>query len=427
LVVLIFIAGGSYVQAATNEYKLKNDLTVVYEHIPGTQIVSVQAWVKTGSVNETPANSGISHFLEHILFKGTKNYGPDEIDNVVESHGGLMNAGTSKDYTTYYITLPTEHAETAYKVIADMVFLASFIPEEIEKEKPVVVQEIQRKYDNPTYEMWYEMMAGLYADTPYAMEVIGTEDNVNGFTPEELRGYYKSHYHPANTTLVIVGDIPADKAKTLAEKYFGLSSDVKPATGYESEWKVSAKTPQTKVFESDIAQDYALLGWQAPGVAVDAPVYEVLTEILSGGELSLLNRELKNKGLVTAISSGEMLFKNAGGYLVHMIANPDESDEAIKALEALLARVTKGEIPADELQKAKNRLLSRTVFRKEKASSEASEIGYSYTLEINDYYNTYASRINAVTAEDVAKTASIIFSAPRYTYKTVPQREEVAP
>ena len=407
--------------AAAEEFVLKNGTTVVYEYIPNTQIASIHAWINVGSVSETPKLNGISHFLEHILFKGTKNYGPDEIDNVVESRGGLMNAGTSKDYTNYHITLPAEHAETAFKVISDMVFFASFITDEIEKEKPVVVQEIQRKYDNPTYDMWKEAMELLYAGTPYAMEIIGTEENVLSFTPENLKNYYRSHYHPENITLVAVGDLPLERVKEYAEKYFSHKPEVTANKGYKNVWKPTLKEPIFRSFEREVAQDYILVGWQVPAVAKDAPVYEVLSEVLSGGDFSLLNQELKyKKAVVVAVSSGEMLYKYAGAYMVHMVANPGEAELATAALKEALKQVMEDGVSEDELRKAKNRLISRTVFRQEKSSSEASEIGYSYTLELKDYYNTYKGKIEAIKAADVAFLAKQIFSSPAVTVKTVP-------
>ncbi|MDR2884667.1 MAG: insulinase family protein [Deferribacteraceae bacterium] len=421
--VCLFLYGGVAL-GETVEFQLKNGVTGVHKFTPHTQITTVQAWIKTGSVNEDSKNNGISHFLEHILFKGTKNFKPDEIDNVVESHGGVMNAGTSKDYTTYYITLPVEHAEVAFKVISDMVFNALFLAAEIEKEKPVVVQEIQRKFDNPTYDMWREAVALLYDKTPYTMEVIGTEDNVNSFTTESLRKYYDTYYHPQNVTLVVAGDISEKETKALAEKYFNVKTTAKAGKGYDGKWTPSIKKSSSKSYERDVAQDYVLLGYQVNATAEDAPVYDVLTEILSGGEYSYLNKELKyDRELVTAVSAGDMLSKNAGGYLVHMITNPDDSDEAVKAFDEVIAKFTDKGLSASDLQKAKNRLKSRVVFQQERAYSDASEIGYSYTIDQKDYYNRYINSIDAITMKDVLSTAKAIFTAPHITYKTVPSAE----
>ncbi|MDR2869179.1 MAG: insulinase family protein [Deferribacteraceae bacterium] len=403
------------------EFRLQNGLTVVHEYTPHTQVLSVQAWIKTGSVNEDAKNNGISHFLEHILFKGTANYAPDEIDAIVDAHGGRMNAGTSKDYTMYYITLPVEHAAVAADVIADMIFNATFDANEIEKEKPVVVQEIQRKFDNPTYDMWQDAAADLYAGTPYAMEIIGTEENVNSFTPKMLKDYYASHYHPKNTTLILTGDISEAEARKLAEAHFSQEAKVAAASGYSNKWKPADIKQEAKIYEKEVAQDYLLAAYRVPATAPDAPVYEVLTEILAGGEYSLLNQELKySQGLVTAVSAGDMLSKNSGAYIFYLVTNPDDSEKALSELQKLLASFVK-EGPSDqELEKAKNRLTSRTIFTKERASSLAQEIGYSYTLDIKDYYHTYNDRIRSITAADIRKIAKL-FTTEALIYKTIPE------
>jgi predicted Zn-dependent peptidase len=407
--------------ADSAEFKLDNGVTVVYEYIPSTKIVSVQAWIKTGSVNEDEKLNGISHFLEHILFKGTKNFKPDEIDVVVESAGGVMNAGTSKDFTSYYITLPEETAETAFKVISDMIFAASFIPDEIEKEKPVVLQEIERKFDNPTYQMFMDAIEVLAADTPYRREVIGTAENVRSFTPEMLRKYYESHYHPQNTTLVVAGDITLERVKTLSKKYFNVKSRVKPSGGYDREWKTTFVSSAEREYKQEIAQDYVLVGYQLPASAKDAPVYEVLSEILSGGEYSLLNRDLRDKGLVTAAYSFEILNKRAGSYIIDIAANPNESGKALSALDKTLQKMSSGKVTEKELERAKNRLKSNVIFRKEKAGRTASEIGYSYTLDLGDYHRKYISLIDNITLKDIADTSKAIFSSPRIVYKTLPK------
>lgn len=419
-IAVIFIFG-VHGLAYSKEFKLENGVDVVYENTPHTQIVSVQAWINTGSVNENRKNNGISHFLEHILFKGTKNFKPDEIDEVVESHGGIMNAGTSKDYTMYYITLPAEHAEVAAKVISDMIFQASFIPEEIEKEKPVVIQEIQRKFDNPTYDMWRDASETLLNGTPYEMEIIGTEENVNSFTSEILSQYYKSHYHPENTTLVIVGDISQAEAEKLSKKYFNISFKDKASVGYDKKWKKTLIKDQAKTFRKDVSQDYALIAYQIDATAKNGYVYEVLTEILSGGEYSQLNDALKYKNqLATYAAAGESLNKNSGVYMFHIVTEPGLSDRAIKVLDDCLKSIQAGGISKEELTKAKNRLKSRTIFMQEKASSLASEYGYYYTIGQKDYHKTYNDYIDAVTINDVTNAAKEIFSSPRLVYKTVP-------
>ncbi len=265
LVVLMVIFTGGNVLAQQTE-KLDNGLTLIYKQIPNVKVVSVQTWIKTGSVNETERESGISHFLEHLVFKGTKKYKPGDIDTVVESNGGVLNAATSKDYTFYYVTSPSHKAEVAFDTISEMVFNAEFITEEIEKEKPVVVQEIKRKYDRPTSEMWEEFSAIMFqGGTPYEREVIGTEEHVNSFTREMLVDYYNRYYHPENMTLVVVGDIEYDVVKKLAGTYFNQKRDVKAGEIYDKNGRLELKENIEKVIKKDLAQEYGVISFVADG------------------------------------------------------------------------------------------------------------------------------------------------------------------
>jgi zinc protease len=163
------------------------------------------------------------------------------------------------------------------------------------------------------------------------------------------------------------------------------------------------------------------VGYQVPASAKDAPVYELITEILSGGEYSLLNIDLRDKGLATAAYSFEMLNKRAGAYIIDMSTNPNESGKALAALDNTLRKLTEGKISPRELAGAKNRLKSSVIFRKERSSRLASEIGYSYTLDLGDYHREYISLIDKVTLKDITDVSKLIFSSPRIIYKTVPK------
>ena len=271
--------------SAPVEHKLPNGVTVLYEKVPGVKVVSVQCWIKTGSVNENDKLSGISHFLEHMLFNGTKKFKPGEIDEYLDAKGGYNNAFTSLDVTNYYVTIPTDEAEAAYEVVSDMVFNALLLQTEIDREKPVVLQEINRKYDDPSYKMWQDLQATLFEGTPYSRQVIGSSKTVSEFTRDEIVDYYNRFYHPENMTLVVVGDIEQDKAVELAGKYFNQTRNVPAGLGYTGENDVTFKTPVNKHFTADVNVDYAVFAYPT-GMQDIKTVYaeEVFGEILSGGE-----------------------------------------------------------------------------------------------------------------------------------------------
>lgn len=421
-VIAIVVAGGNVLAQQTET--LNNGLTLIYKQIPNVKVVSVQAWIKTGSVNETDKESGISHFLEHLVFKGTKKYKPGDIDSVVESNGGVLNAATSKDYTFYYVTAPSHKAEVAFDTISEMVFRAQFIPEEIEKEKPVVVQEIKRKYDRPTAKMWEQFAEIMFSDTPYSREVIGTEETVNSFTREMIVDYYNRYYHPENITLVVVGDMPYADAEKLADKYFSQKRPVEAGESYSSKSTVSFDENISGVIKKDISQEYGIISYPAKGL-LESDVYslEVLSEVLSGGEFSVLNMRLKyDKPLVNSISGGYYGVRTTGAFLFTYNSQPGKSDdiknEIIKTIGDLGDILSEGAI-----EKAKNRLKSQSVFQREKSSSEANDIGYSYTVGRPDYYHDFLEKMSEVNKDSIMASVRNVFNRNYLWLRTVPEKE----
>lgn len=411
--------------AAPSEHKLDNGVTVLYEKVPGVKVVSVQSWIKTGSVNETPEISGISHFLEHILFKGTKRFKPGEIDVFLDSKGGYNNAFTSTDVTNYYVTIPTAEAEAAFEVVSDMVFDALFIPEEIEKEKPVVIQEMSRKYDDPSYKMWQDYIESLFKGTPYEREVIGTPDTVNALTKEKLLDYYNKFYHPNNITLVIVGDIEEQEALALAKKYFSKTRKVEAGKAYDGSAKVAFDKPENKEFKADVNVVYSVLGFPAGRQDIDT-VYanEVLSEILSGGEYSLMTEILRDDKKLVTYASDIGIFNKYHDVFGAFAIIPGGNAEAFRdAALNIFKNIAAGKIDPKRIEKAKNRLKSKKTFEAENVSSLAQDIGFAYVLDFKDYYLNYNKGIDAVTAEDVAEAAKRLTSGPMYFAKTVPEKK----
>jgi len=419
-VLLIIIFMEVALTAAVKETALKNGVDFVYKYIPNVKVTSVQVWMKTGSVNETGEISGISHFLEHLVFKGTKKFKPDEIDLVVESNGGQMNAATSKDYTFYYITIPTYKSKVAFEVLSEMVFNATFLKDEIDKERPVVIQEIKRKYDNPTFDMWKYISDALYVDTPYSMEIIGTEDNIKNFTRKQIVDYYNKYYHPKNMTLVVVGDIPYEEAKALAEQYFEKYREVSPGKSYSLDKPIKLDKDNFKMFKKDLTQTYAAIVYPAfPITNKRTYTLDVLTEILSSGENSILKSKLKNElNLVTSIYAGSMGQKFVGSFVIYFTADDNNFNKVIVETDKILKNIINGNIDDSMLVRAKNRLKSQIVFQREKTSSEANDIGYSFTLGIKDYYFNYIDKINSVTIDDLKSVAKEIYNNHRIIVAT---------
>lgn len=401
--------------------KLPNGVTLIFQKIPDVGVVTVQSFVKTGSVNEVEKISGISHFLEHILFKGTKNFAPGEIDAYLDSLGGMNNAFTSSDLTNYYITIPSENANAAFKVISDMVFNALFITDEIEKEKPVVVQEIMRKYDDPSYKMWQDLLFTLFEGTPYEREVIGTIESVTALDNRTLTDYYNRFYHPENIFLTVVGDIDKAEVEKLALEYFNIKRDVDVDKGYQGNDKIKFTKSVNKVFEADITMAQVVFAFPT-GRKDESTIYtqEVISEILAGGEYSLFNEILKNEKQLVIYTSDISLDHQynglMGAFAMTLPENADKfRDEAMKIIED----IAKGKIDNNRIEKAKNRLKSSDIYSYEKVSSLAINLGYAYTLDMEDYHLNYVSMIDKVSKEDIANYAKNLLAQPMYYAKTI--------
>lgn len=402
--------------SAPIETKLDNGVTVLYEKVPGVKVVSVQCWIKTGSVNENDKLSGISHFLEHMLFNGTKKFKPGEIDEYLDAKGGYNNAFTSLDVTNYYVTIPVDEAEAAYEVVSDMVFNALLLQSEIDREKPVVLQEINRKYDDPSYKMWQDLQATLFEGTPYARQVIGSSETVSAFTRQEIVDYYNRFYHPQNMTLVIVGDIEKKQALDLAAKYFNQTRDVPAGKLYKGENKVTFTKSIDKNFKADVNVDYAVFSFPTGEQDINT-VYaeEVFAEVLSGGEYSLLNEIIKNKNNTAIYVTDIGLFNHYNGLFGAMAVVPKGNGEKFRneAME-IINNIAAGNIEESRIEKAKNRLKSKNIFEEENVSSLAQNIGYAYVLDFKDYHLNYESGIDKVTKEDIVAAAKKMTSGPMY-------------
>lgn len=402
--------------SAPIETKLDNGVTVLYEKVPGVKVVSVQCWIKTGSVNENDKLSGISHFLEHMLFNGTKKFKPGEIDEYLDAKGGYNNAFTSLDVTNYYVTIPTDEAEAAYEVVSDMVFNALLLQSEIDREKPVVLQEINRKYDDPSYKMWQDLQATLFEGTPYARQVIGSSDTVSNFTRQEIVDYYNSFYHPQNMTLVVVGDIEEKQALDLAAKYFNQTRNVPAGKLYQGENNVTFTKSIDKNFQADVNVDYAVFSFPTGKQDINT-VYaeEVFAEVLSGGEYSLLNEIIKNQNNTAIYVTDIGLFNHYNGLFGAMAVVPKGNGDKFRneAME-IINNIAAGNIDESRIEKAKNRLKSKNIFEEENVSSLAQNIGYAYVLDFKDYHLNYESGIDKVTKEDIVAAAQKMTSGPMY-------------
>ena len=212
--VFIFVGMASF-GADFSTHKLDNGQTIIIQEVHDNPIVIIDTWIKTGSINETDENNGVAHFLEHLFFKGTAKHPAKEFDSILEAKGAITNAGTSKDFTHYYIFIPSKDLELALDLHSDMLLNPLIPRKELEKERKVVIEEIAKKNDTPSNILYKNMVDSFYKVHPYKREVIGTKEVIETISREQILDFYNKWYTPENMTTVIVGDVDTQKTLNL--------------------------------------------------------------------------------------------------------------------------------------------------------------------------------------------------------------------
>ncbi len=256
----------------------------------------MQVWVKTGSTHEGAfLGAGLSHYLEHMLFKGTERRVGREISASVQAHGGYINAYTAFDRTVYYIDLPSEHTAVAIDLLADAVLHSTLPAEEVAKEKDVILREIAMTKDDPDNRMWEALFSAAFREHPYRQPIIGHRDVFSAVTREDLVAYYRSRYVPNNLVVVIVGDVDLAATRNAIEQHFGATPRVRLAPVLIPSEPLQLGARADHRFE-DVEITRAALAWPVPGLThADAPVLDLLASVLGGGNSSVLLEDIREK------------------------------------------------------------------------------------------------------------------------------------
>ena len=289
---------------AANRFTLENGLTVVHREDSSAELISVQLWVKTGSIHEGRfLGAGISHYLEHMVFKGTARRGDGQIAREVQERGGSINAYTSFDRTVYYVNLPAEDAEFGLDLLADMVFAPTLSDADTAKERDVILREIDMGKDDPDHRLSRSLFETTYRSHPYRHPVIGHRDLFCALTPEDLRAYHAERYHPGNAVLVVVGAMTeAALRDALDAHYAQLTARVLIPVPIPAEQAQLAQ--RSHRLSGDVTVCRGLLAYRIPGLAhADSPALDMLASGLGQGQSAHLWRTLRDeKQLVHDIS-----------------------------------------------------------------------------------------------------------------------------
>lgn len=378
---------------------------IVQEH-RAASTVAIHLWAGVGGRDEAIGERGFSHFAEHMLFKGTTTRPRGFVDREVEAVGGRTNAGTSNDYTFYYLLLPAARALSGISLMADMVLNSVFDPAELGREREVVFEEVRLNEDNPRSSLGRQLYNLLYDGHPYGRPVLGDVKDLRDATPESLRGYYARHYVPDNLTLVVVGPVDPAAVRTAAIEAFGS----RPATGYARP-PVGAPAPldgvRARSVERPERQTQLGFAWLAPPLGdPDMPAVDVLSHILGGSRSSRLNQALRERArLVSSISGWYGTLQGAGALGVTAQLEGSDQDAVEKAIMAEIARVQSEGVTAEELARAITASEAEREFSRETVEGLALAYGRAETTWNLEAERTYVDRIRAVTRDQVQQAA----------------------
>lgn len=408
-------------------FKLKNGHTIVLAHKEGG-LVNVSSWVRTGSINEDSQNNGVSHFLEHLMFKGTSKHKAGEFDKILEAKGAIVNAATWKDYTFYYVTLPkgkdNEYFYEAIELHADMI-LNPIIPEhevgepfdisakQVKKrERHVVIEEIRMRDDQPWTKVYNACNNALYKEHPYKRDVIGTPEIISQISRDEIMDYYKTFYSPENITTIIVGEFDHQEILDKVSKEFSNWGERKYT---QKNNKIDDPIQETKYQEqkAHINSAFMMLGWVGPFACdlKNSIVLEMLSIILGDGTSSRLYQNLIEKQpepIFNMINSEHYQFKDGDNFFIQANFKPEKKELALDLIKKEIEKLLTETVSEREFLKAKKKIKSQFAFNTETVSEIGESIGYYMTVcNSLTLVEQYLKVLDEINIEDLQKAAQV--------------------
>lgn len=392
-----------------NKITCNNGLRIVSEHIPHVRSVAVGIWIQAGSRYELPEENGLTHFIEHMLFKGTKTRTAKQIAEEFDRIGGNINAFTSKENTCYYAKVLDHHAKHALDILADMFFNSEFDANEIEKERQVVLEEINMVEDTPDDIVHEYLWRAMYENNPLGSPILGTEETLNTFTDKMIRDYMDKYYTPENVVVSVAGNIPDDFIEYI-ESLFG--NFVRPET--------KQHTCETPVIKPIYTENYreteqAHLCLAYPGVSANADnIYSlvVLNNVLGGSMSSRLFQEIReDKGLAYSVYSYHSSYEDTGVLAIYGGTSGNQLNELKQSISDSITSILDHGFTETEISNSKEQLKGNLLLGLESTSSRMSRNGknellYGEHRSLDEVSDT----IDQVTVESVMQLARDIFS-----------------
>jgi zinc protease len=406
--------------------QLENGLTILLKEIHTAPLVSQWIWYRVGSRNEKPGITGISHFVEHIQFKGTRQFPANLIDHAIARDGGVMNGMTYLDWTTYYETMPTDKIDFSLKMEADRMVNSNFDPDEIESERTVIISEREGNENEPLFRLSEAVQGESFTAHPYHYEVIGTLDDLHRISRDALFQHYRSYYSPSNALIAIAGDFLLEQMEEqIRALYTKVPGNSLPKQG------ISLDPPLSKekniVIEGPGETTYLEIAYRAPhATAKDFFIMTVLDNILTGptslnmfgsgisNKTSRLYQALVEKDLAVSISGG--LTATIDPYLFEISAtvHPDKkAADVIMAIDGEVEKLMSREITSEEIQRAVKQAKALFSYGSENITNQAFWMGYSNMFANYEWFESYLRNLEVVTASEVLAAARIYLDPSR--------------
>lgn len=391
---------------------LSNGLRIIAEPIDHFRSVSVGLWVAAGSMHETAEENGLSHFLEHMLFKGTERRSAKDIADTMDGIGGQINAFTGKDCTCFYAKVIDEHLPAAMDVLCDLLRHSVLDQAEMEKERGVILEEIAMVEDTPDDIVHDLLSKAAYRGSALAQTILGPAERVGAFGREDLEKYRQAHYRPANTVLAIAGRYNWDALLALAEKY--LADWQAPAARAE-EAAVPAFVPALRVKNKEVEQVHICIGY--PGIALgedDAYPLSIFNNVLGGGMSSRLFQRIREEsGMAYSVYSYPTALPGSGLYTLYAGTSAQHVEAVLSMLREEVEGVLKSGITQNEFVKAREQLKGAYILGQESASSRMSGIGRGMLLlNRTRSEDEVLQTIARITIEDVMRVAGQVLKGP---------------
>ena len=404
-------------------HTLQNGLRVVMESIPFVRSVSFGIWVRNGSRNETPEVNGISHFIEHMMFKGTEKRTAMQIADTMDAVGGQLNAFTSKEYTCYFTRTLDTHFDVALDVLQDMFFFSKFDVAEIEKERNVILEEINMYEDTPEDLAVDLLQYRTYPDSSLGMAILGTPETISGFTGNDFRSFIKERYRPGNIVIAVAGNIIESEVLEKITAVFGHFVD-KSSTEADTP---TAYSPGFSLRDKDIEQVHLCLGLPGLPTGIDESyALAAVNTILGGGMSSRLFQKIREEhGLAYSVYSYNASYYDTGIFLVYAALNPAQVCDVLRLVAGEIRGMFTERITDEELSKAKEQLKSNFLLSLENAASRMNSIGR--TLLMLDKVITpdeLVSKIDAITLDAFYAVCDRIFRLDQMSLSLVGKQVE---